>query len=95
MSDMVSLPRYTARRGLLLIGVLSGLVIAAALWGLSVGAVAVPVHVIVNTLFDLDGEQQAYIILRSRMPRMVLALLAGGALALSGAIIQAVIRNPL
>jgi len=33
--------------------------------------------------------------MRSRLPRLVLALLAGGALALSGAIIQAVIRNPL
>ncbi len=83
------------QRGLLLIGLLAALVVAAALWGLSVGAVAIPLDVIVNTLFNLDGEQQAYIIMRSRLPRLVLALLAGGALALSGAVIQAVIRNPL
>lgn len=71
------------------------LVIAASLWSLSVGAIAIPTNVIVNTLFDLDGEQQTYIIMRSRLPRMLIALLAGGSLALSGAMIQAVIRNPL
>jgi ABC-type Fe3+-siderophore transport system permease subunit len=97
MSD-IALPRIrTAKttRALALIVALVVLVICAALWSLSVGAVAIPVDVIVNTLFNLDGEQQTYIIMKSRLPRMVLALLAGGALALSGAIIQAVIRNPL
>jgi iron complex transport system permease protein len=87
-------PRSTLR-GLVLIAALAVLVIAAALWSLSVGAVPIPTQTIINTLFNLDGEQQTYIIMKSRLPRMVLALLAGGALALSGAIIQAVIRNPL
>jgi len=95
MSTMAVHPHRLRQRGLLLILLLTALVIVAALWGLSVGAVAIPVNVIINTLFNLDGEQQAYIIMRSRLPRLVLALLAGGALALSGAIIQAVIRNPL
>jgi ABC-type Fe3+-siderophore transport system permease subunit len=97
MSD-VALPLVRAAkitRALILIVALVVLVICAALWSLSVGAVAIPVDVIVNTLFNLDGVQQTYIIMKSRLPRMVLALLAGGALALSGAIIQAVIRNPL
>ena len=90
----LSRPR-AAGRGIVLIVALALLVIAAALWGLSVGAVAVPVDVIINTLFNLEGDKQTYIIMKSRLPRMVLALLSGGALALSGAIIQAVIRNPL
>lgn len=84
-----------APRAPILIITLAALVVCAALWGLSVGAVSIPVDVVVNTVFDLDGEQQTYIIMQSRLPRMVLALLAGAALALSGAIIQAVIRNPL
>lgn len=71
------------------------LVIAATIWSLIVGAVAIPVQVTLNTLLDLDGEQQKYIILKSRLPRALLALLTGGALAISGAIIQAIIRNPL
>lgn len=97
MTDL-PLPRIRAAkatRALVLIVALIVLIICAALWSLSVGAVAIPIDVIVNTLFNLDGEQQTYIIMKSRLPRMVLALLVGGALALSGSIIQAVIRNPL
>ena len=97
MTD-ATLPRLRMARtksAIVLIVALIVLVICAALWSLSVGAVAIPVDVIVNTLFNLPGEQQTYIIMKSRLPRMVLALLSGGALALSGAIIQAVIRNPL
>ncbi|MEM1400822.1 MAG: iron ABC transporter permease [Pseudomonadota bacterium] len=67
----------------------------AAIWSLSVGAVSVPVSEIINTLFHLDGPRQEFIINRSRLPRTLLALLTGGALALSGTIIQALLRNPL
>lgn len=97
MTDAVrTVPRITRlSRAIILILVLTALVVVAALWSLSVGAVATSIDVIVNTLFNLPGEQQTYIIMKSRLPRVVLALLSGGALALSGAIIQAVIRNPL
>jgi ferric citrate transport system permease protein len=96
MSDM-ALQRTSGdtRHGLVVLPVLAILTVAVAIWSLTVGAVAIRLDVIVNTLFDLEGEKQTYIIMKSRLPRMVLALLAGGALALSGAIIQAVIRNPL
>jgi ABC-type Fe3+-siderophore transport system permease subunit len=85
----------TATRNLLVLIALMSLTVCAALWGLGVGAVAIPVDVIINTVFNLPGEQQTYIIMRSRLPRILMALLAGGALGLSGAIIQAVVRNPL
>lgn len=62
---------------------------------LGAGAVAIPASVILNTLFDLDGPQQGFIINRSRLPRTLLAVLTGSSLALSGAIIQALLRNPL
>lgn len=86
--------RIASRNLIALIGLLA-ITIAASLWSLGVGAVAIPVDVIVNTVFNLPGEQQTYIIMRSRLPRILMALLAGGALGLSGAIIQAVVRNPL
>jgi iron complex transport system permease protein len=93
-----ALPRPVDRsvtRGVAIIVGLAVLVALAAMWSISVGAVAISTDVIINTLFNLDGEQQTYIIMRSRLPRTLIALLAGGALALSGAIIQGVIRNPL
>ncbi|MEM1264756.1 MAG: iron ABC transporter permease [Pseudomonadota bacterium] len=67
----------------------------ASIWSLSAGAVTIPWSVIANTLFGLDGPRQDYIVLNSRLPRTVLALVCGGALALSGAIIQALLRNAL
>ena len=77
MTDLAPPRSRDTRRGIILIMGLVVLVIAAALWSLGVGAVAIPLDVIVNTVFDLDGEKQTYIIMRSRLPRMVLALLSG------------------
>ena len=88
-------PGTRNRRALVLIAGTALLIVAAAIWSIGVGAVAIPGDVIINTLFNLDGEKQTYIIMRSRLPRIVLAILCGGAFALSGTIIQAVIRNPL
>ena len=60
-----------------------------------VGAVSISPRVVLNSLLQLDGPRQDFIINRSRLPRSLLALMTGGALALSGAIIQALLRNPL
>ena len=76
----------------------SGLCLAiliALYWSLTAGAVDIPLQTVLNTLFDLDGEQQQFIVNRSRLPRSLLAIVTGGALALSGVIIQALLRNPL
>lgn len=86
--------RERTRAAIALAG-LSASVVLVSMWSISAGAVTVPWSVILNTLFGLGGERQDYIILSSRLPRTVLALLAGGALALSGAIIQALLRNAL
>lgn len=48
----------------------------------------------IETLFS-DGETSMLIINEIRAPRALVALLAGGALGLSGALMQAVLKNPL
>lgn len=68
---------------------------AALLFGLTSGAVPVPAAVLWNTLFGLEGERQDFIILSLRLPRTLLAALTGAALAVSGAMIQSLLRNPL
>ncbi len=77
---------------------LPGLILAICavfIWSLSVGAVKIAPDVILNTLFDLEGEKQTFIINKSRLPRALLAVFTGAALALSGTIIQALLRNAL
>lgn len=91
--------------------VLSGVaLVAACLLGLCVGAVALPLPEVLATLAqqiplvrDLppiaaaDGLTgvDATILLQLRAPRIVLAALVGGTLAMAGAAYQGVFRNPL
>ncbi|MBQ8919194.1 MAG: iron ABC transporter permease [Acidaminococcaceae bacterium] len=48
-----------------------------------------------NMLVTLENPVAADIILDLRLPRILMAVIAGGALALGGVVMQAVIRNPL
>ncbi|MGC9665191.1 FecCD family ABC transporter permease [Planosporangium sp. 12N6] len=50
---------------------------------------------VVRTLAGAGTPTDAFIVNELRLPRVVTALLAGAALALSGAVLQAVVRNPL
>ncbi len=66
-------------------------VIAVAL---RIGAVDVPGRALVDALSGAAGAD-ATLVRNLRMPRVLLAFLVGGALGLSGAALQALVRNPL
>ncbi|BBU59508.1 Fe(3+)-citrate import system permease protein YfmE (plasmid) [Mameliella alba] len=87
--------RGTHLRGLTVLAGLAVLLPALIFAGLFAGAVALDIGTVLNSLLDIDGPRQDFIVLQSRLPRGLLAALAGGALALSGALIQALMRNPL
>ena len=63
--------------------------------GVSLGAVVIPVQTVINTLFNLEGAQQKFVILNYRLPRVVLACIVGVGIGVAGTIIQQVMRNPL
>lgn len=77
--------------GRLASGVLATMVLAllAILWGLSVGAVEIDAAAVLS-----DGSART-IFLQLRLPRVLLAALVGGALAIAGAALQPTLRNPL
>lgn len=82
-------------RGGLLLAALAALlalgIVAAAL----VGAVALAPGDVVRALFG-DGEPTTVAIVRDlRLPRVLGAALVGGALAVAGALLQGLLRNPL
>ena len=63
---------------------------------LSFGAANTPLSDVFNGLFSQDSDEFVQrIIWQLRMPRTVLAFLAGSGLALAGLILQTVTRNPL
>jgi len=70
------------------------LVFACLLLGLSAGAVPLPLPAVWDGLLSGRGPE-AGIVRDLRAPRVVLAFLVGGSLAVSGAALQAMIRNPL
>jgi iron complex transport system permease protein len=84
------IPRTAARLTALLI-----LAVAVSLMALAVGAAALPLRDVVAALTGGGDATTRTIVLELRLPRVVLALLAGGGLAVAGAVFQALLRNPL
>ena len=76
--------------------VLAALVLLAALLNLSLGAEKLPLGQVLRALAGDGAGTTAFRIVRYvRLPRVCACLLAGGALAASGAIIQGVLSNAL
>ena len=76
--------------------VLAAALAGAALLSLAVGAQHVPFGSVLGALMHPDDAvRDSLIVTEVRLPRTLVGLLAGFALGLAGAIIQAVTRNPL
>jgi iron complex transport system permease protein len=76
------------------VGLVVSAVAACLLFGLSAGAVPLPWREVWQGLWHSDSPA-APIVRDLRAPRVVLAFLVGGSLGISGAALQAMIRNPL
>ena len=84
-----------ARRTAVLV-VFAVLVVVGAVASIGMGSVAVPVDEILDVLFSDGGAgTHQQIIMNIRLPRTVVAALVGLNLSLSGAVLQAVMKNPL
>lgn len=60
------------------------------------GAVHIPVHRLYAILTGVETSgPMAFVVLNSRVPQAVTALLAGGALGVAGLVLQTTFRNPL
>ncbi len=59
------------------------------------GSVDIPVGDVINTLRGEGTDTARYIVVFSRLPQAITAFLSGGALAVSGLLLQTAFRNPL
>jgi iron complex transport system permease protein len=83
------------RVGVACVVVLGGLIVAGLL-GLATGPAAVsPADVAAALVGRARSELAATVVLELRLPRVLLAALAGGGLAVAGTAFQALTRNPL
>lgn len=86
------------RTGVLAVGLLVAAVVLvlAAVASLAVGARAIDPSTVVRALVSYDDADPLHLMVRElRVPRTVLAVVVGAALAVCGALIQAFTRNPL
>jgi iron complex transport system permease protein len=69
--------------------------LAVAAGALMVGPVEVPLREVLNAIQGKADPTAQTIVMGLRLPRVILAALVGAGLALSGAVFQALLRNPL
>lgn len=76
--------------------------VLVAVLSLSFGAFSIPLSSVVGVLTDTIGfgfldytPQQSNVLLQIRLPRIIMAILVGGGLGLTGAALQGLFRNPL
>ncbi|WP_456320240.1 FecCD family ABC transporter permease [Micromonospora tarensis] len=95
-SDPAAPPRRRGRRAARAAGLVTAVALLAVIVVLSiaVGAKAMPLADVWSGLLHRDAAEYA-VVHRMRLPRTLLGLLAGAALGVAGAVMQALTRNPL
>lgn len=86
------------RNGTLALGLViaAGVLVIAAIASLAVGARAIDPVTVLQSLFTYDDENPLHLMVRElRVPRTLLGIVVGAALAVCGGLIQAFTRNPL
>jgi iron complex transport system permease protein len=73
----------------------AALLAGAALASLAVGAATLPLDAVIGGLLGTDGSTEGFIVRSLRLPRTVLGLGVGASLAVAGALLQGLFRNPL
>jgi iron complex transport system permease protein len=83
------------RRGAIVVLALTAFTVALAAVAVTLGDYPISVPQILDAFAGGGSDGIRRIVLEGRLPRIVLAVIAGAALALSGAVFQSMTRNPL
>ncbi|HEL6522954.1 TPA: iron ABC transporter permease [Listeria monocytogenes] len=70
------------------------LLIGTILWAVQAGSLSMSIPAFLSGIFS-GGNEMVDVVIDLRFPRIIIALLAGAALSVSGLLLQAVMRNPL
>ena len=84
-----------AYRRFFVLGIFGCLAVAGFFISVMLGSVKIPLEEIWQALCGANGGIHEQIIMNIRLPRTIVAALVGVNLALSGAILQAIMKNPL
>ncbi|HMW17434.1 MAG TPA: iron ABC transporter permease [Accumulibacter sp.] len=85
----------TRHRALLILAALCGLAIASLVLALVVGSLSIPVGEVFDSLTGENVDATGEVVRGLRLPRALIGFACGGLLALAGALLQVLLRNPL
>lgn len=93
LNDLRSSRRWFITVSLMVLGLI--ILIIGLLLSISVGATEIAVSTVIEALFSFDETKQQIIVRELRLPRAVIGVLVGANLAVAGALMQGITRNPL
>jgi len=82
-------------RNLLAIGILIALIVIAFIISMNTGYIKLSPLEVVRTLFGFGTDKQELILFEFRLPRIIISVLVGMGLAVSGCVLQGISRNAL
>lgn len=85
-------PKISPLAGLIL-GIL--ILLTCLVYSVTLGAAEISINKILESFLIFDGSYEHLVIQTVRLPRSLIALLVGSALAVAGALMQGLTRNPL
>lgn len=94
ISGKPALGGFTSARAAMLVAA-TALLAVVALLSLAVGSKQIPIVTVVRAFIGFDGSSDHLIVRELRLPRTLVGVLVGAALGVSGALMQAITRNPL
>lgn len=83
------------QRGILVVAILGILIVCAFIVSMNTGFIRLSPLDVLKTLFGMGTDKQSLILFDFRLPRIVISVLIGAGLAVSGCILQGISRNPL
>ncbi|MFI3238584.1 MAG: iron ABC transporter permease [Lachnospiraceae bacterium] len=83
------------KRTKILLPIMIALLFAGLIWSINIGYTPMTIDRIVATIFGFGDTKESFIIWELRIPRTIVAIFVGMCLAVSGAVMQGVTRNPL
>lgn len=94
-SRMTKVQQKTKTRNLLVVGILSLLIVIAFIISMNTGYIKLSPLEVIRTLFGLGTDKQHLILFEFRLPRIIISVLVGMGLAVSGCVLQGISRNAL
>ncbi|MDI2587878.1 iron ABC transporter permease [Psychrobacillus sp. NEAU-3TGS] len=89
------IPKGVIKKQRVLVVILSILILTTAILSAGIGYSSLSFDRLIPTLFGQGTFKEEFVLFSIRLPRIIITLLAGMALALSGAILQGITRNDL